>query len=561
MLLTSITTITIMKKAILSTILATAALTATAQNPYLPLWEFIPDGEPYVFDDPDHPGKKRVYIYGSHDVLREYYCGRDQVVWSAPVDDLTQWRFDGVIFRLTHDRDGNLINKDGDVLYAPDVCETRDDSGRRVYYLYPNVQSDERGSAVARSYRPDGPFEVCNWSSDNPRRTVGPIAFDPAAFVDDDGRAYAYWGFGRSMACELDPATMATPKPGTSIVEDMITGFQDSVTFNKIYRFFEASSIRKIKDKYVFIYSRFTNEGEDGLPMSNYTLAYCYSNSPLGPWTYGGTLIDGRGKEHRPDGTTVATACPYGNTHGSICEINGKWWLFYHRQCGTTEYNRQAVVAPINVEVMEGQNGYVRISEAEFTSEGFKTEGLDPYQEYQAGIACYFTGPEGARQEYPYVHYSGSHSEVNYVFSKKEQVINQKWQSPANYPYEKIKSLPDPYDKKYSLCPMVNNTPGSVFGYKYYNFSLTYGKKNLSLLLDIVPEHGGTIDVFLDRPSEQEGGVLLASATVKSGAKPHTLTLATDRLQHYNGKHALFLRFRDGEKGKSVCRVNTLCFK
>ena len=29
-------------------------------NPYLPSWEYIPDGEPHVFGD-------RVYIYGSHD--------------------------------------------------------------------------------------------------------------------------------------------------------------------------------------------------------------------------------------------------------------------------------------------------------------------------------------------------------------------------------------------------------------------------------------------------------------------------------------------------------------
>ena len=104
-------------------------------------------------------------------MLRKYYCGRDQVVWSASVDDLAHWRCDGIIFRLDKDRDGNLINAngDGDVLYAPDVCETTDSTGRKVYYLYPNVQSDERGSAVAKSYRPDGPFEVCNWSKDNPQ--------------------------------------------------------------------------------------------------------------------------------------------------------------------------------------------------------------------------------------------------------------------------------------------------------------------------------------------------------------------------------------------------------
>ena len=53
----------------------------TQGNPYLPLWEHIPDGEPYVFEDPDNPGKQRVYIYGSHDNLKTEYCGRDQVVW------------------------------------------------------------------------------------------------------------------------------------------------------------------------------------------------------------------------------------------------------------------------------------------------------------------------------------------------------------------------------------------------------------------------------------------------------------------------------------------------
>ena len=71
-----------------------SGLWAMSQNPYLPLWEHIPDGEPYVFEDPDKPGKYRVYVYGSHDELVNAYCGLDQVVWSAPVNDLTHWRLD-----------------------------------------------------------------------------------------------------------------------------------------------------------------------------------------------------------------------------------------------------------------------------------------------------------------------------------------------------------------------------------------------------------------------------------------------------------------------------------
>lgn len=515
--------------------------TVSAQNPFLPLWEVIPDGEPYVFEDPDQPGKYRVYIYGSHDMLIDNYCGRDQVVWSAPVEDLSQWRYDGVIFESKTDKQGKQLfpSGEGDVLYAPDIAETVDKDGNKVYYLYPNVQHSERGNLVAKSNRPDGPFKVCNWSNDNDRTTVGPFNFDPAAFVDDDGRAYGYWGFERSYCAELDPATMATVKPGTQIVEDMIPGYK----MDKTFRFFEASSIRKIKDKYVFIYSRWTNEGEEGLPTTNYTLAYCYSNNPLGPWTYGGTIIDGRGKERLADGTTVVTATPGGNTHGSICEINGRWWVFYHRQAGTDEYSRQAMVAPINVEVIEGKDGYVRISEGEFTSEGFQIEGLDPFRRYPAGIACYMTGPKPSVQDYPNVIYYGSHTKV----------IRGQYSGEGN-----------PYDLSCNKCPMVNNTSGSVIGYKYFNFSKTYGKSGLKLLIDYLPEGvKGNMSIMIDRPTVKDGGIEIGRCEIPAvnDGKNRTATIKVDNLKNYNGKHALFFVFSSDTKEKSICEVNDFVFE
>ena len=68
-----------------------------AFNPYLPSWEYIPDGEPYVFGD-------RVYVYGSHDYFNGYvFCMGDYVCWSAPVDDLGNWRYEGVIYPKTAD--------------------------------------------------------------------------------------------------------------------------------------------------------------------------------------------------------------------------------------------------------------------------------------------------------------------------------------------------------------------------------------------------------------------------------------------------------------------------
>jgi hypothetical protein len=56
-------------------------------NPYLPSWEYVPDGEPHVFGD-------RVYVYGSHDRFgAPIFCVNDYVCWSASVDDLTDWRY------------------------------------------------------------------------------------------------------------------------------------------------------------------------------------------------------------------------------------------------------------------------------------------------------------------------------------------------------------------------------------------------------------------------------------------------------------------------------------
>ena len=160
----------------------------TVGNPYLPLWEHIPDGEPYVFEDPDQPGKYRVYIYGSHDSMVTGYCGREQVVWSASVDSLNNWRYDGVILCVDKNAKGEPISSEGkaDVLYAPDVTLVNNPDGTKTYYLFPNDQEGGRNGLVAKSDRPDGPFQVCNWSKDDPLKTDGVLQFDPAVFVDDD---------------------------------------------------------------------------------------------------------------------------------------------------------------------------------------------------------------------------------------------------------------------------------------------------------------------------------------------------------------------------------------
>ena len=91
-------------------------------NPFLPLHEYIPDGEPHVFGN-------RVYHYGSHDKEGGYtFCMQDYVVYSAPVDDLTALKYEGVTYRASQDPNYPKMK----YMYAPDVVQGND--GR--YYLY-----------------------------------------------------------------------------------------------------------------------------------------------------------------------------------------------------------------------------------------------------------------------------------------------------------------------------------------------------------------------------------------------------------------------------------------
>ena len=378
----------------------------------------------------------------------------------------------------------------------------------------------------------------------------GILQFDPAVFVDDDGRVYGYWGFERSMAAELDPTTMATVKPGTQIVEDMISGRYQEGRF----KFFEASSIRKIKDKYVFIYSRFTEEGEFGLPSSNYTLAYAYSDKPLGPWIYGGTIIDGRGREKDEQGNVIASAVPDGNTHGSICEIRstsgrsqgekGQWYVFYHRQTGTNEYARQAMVAPIEVKVEEGEGGKVEISEGEYNSCGFSLQGLNPFERHSAGIACWTTGPRPAVHEWPNNTFYGSYVAATYGTDDRFEA---------------------PYDLRNNTNPVVNNTSGSIVGYKYFLFDADRLNNGLQLCVNLIPEGvDGTIEVWADRPWASQGGKKIGTIELKADM-PQTsteLTTPIDEASALSGKHAIFFKFfakNDGEE-KSLCTIESLAF-
>lgn len=319
-------------------------------NPFLPGYEYIPDGEPRVFGE-------RVYIYGSHDYANsDSFCDHRLKVWSASVYNLKEWTCHGDIFHTAADEDHpcDAPWADGQWLYAPDVVEKD-----RKYYLYAYIFNAK--GCVAVSDRPEGPFTLLStyrYREDPDRKELydGGLFVDPGVLVDDDGRVYVYCGFQHSWMAELNPENMYEVIEG-SLQENIIP---DQAPFH----FFEACSPRKINGTYYLIYS----------PTKNGSmLVYATSQSPTGPFAYQGVIVD-NGQEY-----------PGGNNHGSVAFIQGQWYIFYHRMTNGTIMSRRACVERISM-LPDGS-----IPQVEMTSLGFE-ESLNPYQITEAEIACVLKG-------------------------------------------------------------------------------------------------------------------------------------------------------------------------
>lgn len=338
-----------------------------AFNPFLPSWEYIPDGEPHVFGD-------RVYLYGSHDHFRGYvFCLGDYVCWSAPVDDLGNWRYEGVTYRKEQDP----RNTDGKMtLFAPDVVQGPD--GRYYMYYIPNLSHIV---SVAVCDTPAGKYEFYGFVKYADGTILGEREgdapqFDPGVYREGN-KTYLYTGFcpADDSATKGSCVTVLAPDMLTVIEEPkaVIPNACHAVgTSFEGHAFFEASSLRKRSDTYYFIYSS----------ILNHELCYATSTSPLGPFTYRGVIIDNCDvgiDTYKPAEQKVALHC---NNHGSFTEINGRWYMFYHRPTNGTHYSRQACAE----EIFFTPDGLIR--QAEMTSCGLNGGPLQCGIFYDAYIAC-----------------------------------------------------------------------------------------------------------------------------------------------------------------------------
>lgn len=336
-----------------------------AMNPLLPPDWYIPDGEAHVFDG-------ELYLYGSCDRTKEHFCSSEYYV--AHTKDFTNWNIEGpsyTVGEVTWAGESKMHSSVHDVtsfdelpehikkylpesarevpieqiiqaieqqasqnlpkeklLYAPDAVQK---NGKT--YLYLCLSDDTEGVAAADS--PTGPFTDSVQMRTSVTHT--PIeGIDPAVFVDEDGQGYYYWGQFQAMGARLTEDMRAIEEG--SVAECLLTEEQ--------HHFHEGSSMRKCGDTYYYVFA----DTSRGKPTS---LGYATGKSPLGPFTYQGVIIDNE-------------SCDPGswNNHGSIEEVNGQWYVFYHRSCGNSQHMRRACAEPIFFD----ENGLIR--EVKMTSQG-----------------------------------------------------------------------------------------------------------------------------------------------------------------------------------------------
>ncbi len=562
----------------------------TSANPYMPLWEHIPDGEPRVFT---HNGETRVYVYGSHDSIYTEYCGFDYVVWSAPVDDLTNWKYHGVCYRATYDTP----------MYAPDVVYKDG-----TYYMY---VAEDRGTYiyVAKSDTPWGPFT-------DPVLTD--LKFDPGVLVDDDGRVYAYWGFCGSYAAELND-DMATIKEGT-YVENLIghadaPWIQETEHLSAEDAFFEASSPRKIGDKYIFIYSKRHQEEMPELgvygPCFGF-LSYMWSDKPLSGYRKGGDISfnggnivpdvsrGGRKVGEDIEGYGLMTY-QWGNNHGSLMKVNDKWFIFYHRQTGIDEFSRQAMIEPVEVAFdKKGQPFIGRVIykdgepvasvPVEMTSQGGNLGGIDARLIVSAGYACHMW--DGTCDSVYKVSCPGGISEIARknnneelaAIARRKMIVVPVYTPESGLSTEMFDQLSQRYakgfaspdftdfdiDKKPTLIydkpgvyssPIMNIADKATIGYKYLNFggespdSVSLWIKSMNVASDV------TVNVRLDSydgeiVAKLESHIRSLEDTVASGtdgsADGGYEEITAPVTSAVTGKHAVFFEFLTADKD---CRL------
>ena len=251
-----------------------------------------------------------------------------------------------------------------EVVWAPDVVQQPD--GRfRYYYCEPCVIS------IGESDSPIGPWKNILGEEDAvmvPDRYIhNVITLDPQLFRDDDGSEYLYfttWGIYKGFGCgvaKLSEKFCDTPKhPTTSTlqsskIKDQRSKFKNHdarhwnenapypiaadsfftekrlIPNTELKDIFEAPFVFKRNGIYYFTYS------SGSCHTDTYRVQYAVSKvGPMGPFEYKGELL-----------TTNEDETVHGPGHHSVIEIDGRYYIVYHRHNNPKSvhgFNRQVCI-------------------------------------------------------------------------------------------------------------------------------------------------------------------------------------------------------------------------
>lgn len=289
-----------MKKLIFLIAIALSGLNnAGAQNPII-TDQFTADPTARLFNG-------RVYLYPSHDIRapenfarKDWFCMEDYHVFSS--SNLTDWTDHGVI--VSQENVG-WVNPTSYSMWAPD-CVERD--GKFYFYFPANVKADHGrgfGIGVAVADDPAGPFIP----QPEPIKNVHGI--DPCTFIDKDGQAYIYYSMGKIFAAKLN--------------DNMLELASEPVVMEDLPKqgLVEGPFVFERKGIYYMTYPHVENKTE--------RLEYATGDNPMGPFKVAGVIMD-----ESPTGCWT--------NHHSLIEINEQWYLFYHHNDLSPEFDKNRSV-------------------------------------------------------------------------------------------------------------------------------------------------------------------------------------------------------------------------
>jgi arabinoxylan arabinofuranohydrolase len=260
----------------------------------------------------------RVYVYTTNDAFEydssgnlqenSYNCQTINCISSA---DLVNWTDHGVI---------NVAGSSGAATWAwaswAPAPAHKTINGKEKFFLY--FANSAGGIGVLTADSPTGPWTdpiggpIVSSSTANCSDVLW--MFDPAVLVDDDGTGYLYFGGGVPDGQAANPKTARVVK----LSDDMIHIDGTPQTIDAPY-LFEDSGINKINGKYYYSYCTNWNTSGNSYGLQNAQIAYMVSDSPMGPFTYSGVVMENPG-----------ALGGGGNNHHFMCTLNGKLYMFYH---------------------------------------------------------------------------------------------------------------------------------------------------------------------------------------------------------------------------------------